>query len=562
MRKFLYGALSATLVLSPISSVLAAEQTTVSSQAEIATEETTITLSDEKILVDGTAAKTNTKQAVYTSHDIIYYEDKDTYTSGNPYGEGTDEDKHAKEEADKHTVVNITKPGTYRISGKLSYGQIFVNVGEEETDQVTLILDNVDINCTVAPAVLFYNVYECDADRTTETATYTVDTSKAGARVIIADDSTNTVVGSYVARIYKDNAEQKKLHKYDAAFYSRMSMEIDGETKGNGVLNITAENEGLDTERHLTINGGKINIQSGDDGINVNEDGISVFTMNDGYLNIYAGNGAEGDGIDSNGWNVINGGTVISLANPNSPDGGIDSDMGSFINGGTVIGAGNMYDPLEDNSKQLFMSLQLTKSTDQLLAVLQENDQTEFAYDFPHDYTYISFSTPSLKEGTYQVYQGGTITGTQENGYYATITSYLKGTQLHHGGNSTPFSPNGERPEGMQNGEMPALPEDMQNGERPELPADMQNGERPELPEGMQNGERPELPADMQNGEVPTPPEGAQNGNMMGKPFSMISSSNSESYDFILNQTSKSFTNISGSQVNDETTSSTTQTES
>ena len=27
---------------------------------------------------------------------------------------------------------------------------------------VTLILDNVDVTCTVAPALIFYNVYECD----------------------------------------------------------------------------------------------------------------------------------------------------------------------------------------------------------------------------------------------------------------------------------------------------------------------------------------------------------------------------------------------------------------
>ena len=289
MRHFFYGALSISLALSPIYPIWAATSTQAANvtakESTITTEAVSIQLSDEKILVDGIAASTKESDAVYTSHDIIYYEDKDTYASGNPYGEGTDKDKHSAEEAAKHTVVNITKPGTYRISGKLSYGQIFVNVGKEETDKVTLILDNADITCTVAPAVFFYKVYECDGDATIDTASNTVDTTNAGARVILADDSTNTINGSYVARILKDQTEEKKLHKYDGAFYSRMSMEIDGETKGNGILNINAENEGLDSELHLTINGGKINIQSKDDGINVNEDGISVFTMNDGYLN-------------------------------------------------------------------------------------------------------------------------------------------------------------------------------------------------------------------------------------------------------------------------------------
>lgn len=550
LKKFLYGLVSATLILSSVTPIFAKEiATTTSAQTKISSEEVSISLSDTAILVNGETASTNSSDAVYTSHDIIYYEDKDTYDSGNAYGEGSENDKHSSEEALKHTVVNITKPGTYRISGQLSYGQIFVNVGKDEADKVTLILDNVDINCSVAPAVFFYKVYECDADATTETATNKVDTSDAGARVIIADDSVNNVTGSHVARIYKDTAEQKKLHKYDGAFYSRMSMEIDGETKGNGVLNITADNEGLDTELHLTINGGIINIQSCDDGINVNEDGISVFTMNDGYLTVYAGNGAEGDGIDSNGWNVINGGTVISLANPKSMDGGIDSDMGSTINGGTVIGAGNMYDPLEDDSKQLFMFLQLAEKTDQLLVVTDENNNPVFAYDFPNNYTYISFSTPELTEGTYHVYEGGTITGTETDGFYTTITSYQEGTKLHHGGTSTNQNMGMMTP--PQGGNGPSFQED---GTLPTMP---NNDQTP--PEGMTNGEHPTPPNGMANGERPTPPEGMTNGGGFGGgPQGMQSSGETESYDFVLTASNKGFTNVSSTGISASTSGTTT----
>jgi hypothetical protein len=127
----------------------------------------------------------------------------------------------------------------------------------------------------------------------------------------------------------------KKLHKYDGAFYSKMSMNIYGDQKNTGVLNIYAENEGLDSEMHLTIHGGNIHIESGNDGINTNEDGISVTTVNGGKLTIrVTGETGEGDGIDSNGYLVINGGTVIAAACSNSADAGIDSDMGIHINGG------------------------------------------------------------------------------------------------------------------------------------------------------------------------------------------------------------------------------------
>ena len=311
-----------------------------------------IQLSDQLITVDGDDATTNDKEAVYIANDIVYYEEGKDFT----YGEGEKEDEHSKEEAQAHTVVHITQPGTYVVSGKLSKGQIAVDLGEDAKDDpeavVTLVLNNVDITCSVAPGVIFYNVYECATDEEAE-AVKEVDTSAAGARVLIPDGTNNTVTGSYVARIYKSvelNEEgtkvvdSKKLHKYDGAFYSKMSMNIDGGTQNTGVLNIFAENEGLDTELHLTLNGGTINIVSGNDGINTNEDNVSVTTVNGGFLNIRVdGSTGEGDGIDSNGWLVINGGVVNTSACATSMDAGIDSDKGIHINGGTVIAGGNMF---------------------------------------------------------------------------------------------------------------------------------------------------------------------------------------------------------------------------
>ena len=229
---------------------------------------TSIVLSDDGVTVDGEAAPTAETAAVYTAHDIVYYEAGRDFT----YGEGTEADEHTAEEAAAHTVVHITQPGTYAVSGTLSAGQIAVDLGEDaEDDQsavVTLILNGADITCTVAPAVIFYSVYECGSTDE-DTAAATVDTSAAGANVLIADGTVNNVTGSYVARIYEPDsvvlsedgtevADSSKLHKYDGAFYSKMSMNVGGGEDGSGVLNITADNEGLDTELHLTINGGTV----------------------------------------------------------------------------------------------------------------------------------------------------------------------------------------------------------------------------------------------------------------------------------------------------------------
>ena len=443
-----------------------------------------IVLNDAGVTVNGETAATSDENAVYVSNDIIYYEDKDSYESGNPYGEGEEADKHSAEEAAAHTVVNITQPGTYQVTGTLSAGQIFVNVGEEETDKVTLILNGVDITCEVAPAVLFYDVYECDEDASEETATKDVDTTNAGAKVILADGSVNNVTGSYVAKIYKDNDEEKKLHKYDAAFYSKASMEISGEEKGDGILNISAENEGLGSEMHLTINGGNINIQSTDDGINTSEDYVSVCTINGGKLNVQASLGKEGDGIDSNGWLVINGGTVMASSNPTSQDAGIDSDMGIYINGGTVIACGNMYDNVEAESMANTMVLQFADGAKGDLVVKDSNDTELIAFACAADYSNVVISSDAITEGTYQVYNGE--------------------TQLSHSGmmmgmgGGRPQMPNGEMSEGGKfgEGEMPQMPEGSEilgggkfgEGEMPQMP----EGERPQMPNGgmTESGER------------------------------------------------------------------------
>ena len=219
--------------------------------------ETVITLSGDGLTVNG-GGETDT---VYTSHDIVYYEEKTAYESGNPYGAGSKTDMHTAEEAQAHTVVNITAPGAYRLSGKLSAGQIRIDLGEDAASDpdavVELILDGADITCTVAPAILFRNVYECDGGWNTETAQPTVDTADAGANLILAENSRSTVSGSYVAKIYKDAEGEKKLWKQDGAVYSYMSMNV----YGPGALGITAENEGLNSELHLTISVGGVHGQ-------------------------------------------------------------------------------------------------------------------------------------------------------------------------------------------------------------------------------------------------------------------------------------------------------------
>ncbi len=256
---------------------------------------------------------------------------------------------HSAEEAYQNPVIHITEPGEYVIEGSFN-GQLWFDFGEEEdafadpSAAVTVILNGADVNCSVAPAIVFHDVYECD-NTWEEKETYSdiTDLSDAGVKIILADGTENNFTGANVYRLLKSKYKkegstvQKKLWKMDGAFYSFQSMRISGEEKGTGILNITSTTfEGLDSELHMTIDGGYVNIFSQDDGINVNEDHVSVFTMNDGHLTIFASLGSEGDVIDSNGFIRINGGQIAGTSK--SPgDELLDSDEGTYIDEKAVV---------------------------------------------------------------------------------------------------------------------------------------------------------------------------------------------------------------------------------
>ena len=450
-----------------------------------------------------TGTKPSGEDAVYIAHDIFYYtevpaegykmvfyddemewvyyypvEEYSEYIWANLPVRGNDVPTammHSEAEAWQNPVLHITQPGTYELSGTWQ-GQIWIDLGDQDdtfTDEnakVTLILNGVDVTCTVAPALVFYSVYEADntwEDR--DTYSPEVDISDAGAHIVIADDSENSFSGTNVYRMlktkYKDEDStaavkvQKKQRKLDGAFYSFRSLLIEGQEKGNGVLNIISGFEGLDSELHLTLNSGKVNIQSQDDGMNVNEDGVSVLTVNGGELHIVAGLGAEGDGVDSNGYLVVNGGVVISAAKPQS-DSGLDSDRGSFVNGGYVVATGSTMDWAETDSRQVTMNLQFAadQSSDEAIIVTDTNGKVIFAYDPDKDETTGSnnrgyrgavISSPEFKVGeTYHVYVGGDVEGSEMDGLYdvTTVTGFSGAVrQVYTGTDVRGFGPGGMR---------------------------------------------------------------------------------------------------------------------
>lgn len=259
---------------------------------------------------------------------------------------------HTEEEAAENKVLHITEAGTYILSGEWK-GQISIDLGDtdevftDENQKVNIVLNGANITCTVAPGIVFKNVYECDNTwEESEEHSVQVDTINAGATVTVADGTDNTVSGENIFRMlktkYKDENStdeiktQKKMRKIDAALYSYMTMNITAEEEGTGTLTVNSGFEGIDSELHMNIMGGNITVNSQDDGMNVNEDDVSVMIFSGGNVTVNAALGAEGDGVDSNGFIRIDGGT-ININGIRVPDSALDSEDGISYNGGTVI---------------------------------------------------------------------------------------------------------------------------------------------------------------------------------------------------------------------------------
>lgn len=405
---------------------------------------TVISLNNEKILIND--QEINNSNGVSISNDIIYYEEgKDE-----SYGEGDENDSHSEQEANKHQVIKITEPGTYRISGELDYGQLLIDLGEDAKEDpnavVNLILDNVALTSTVSSAIVVLNAYEC----ATEEASASVNTDNAGFNLILADDSVNSINGSHVAKIYEEGT-QDKLYKFDGAIESYVSLNIDGERKNNGQLNVQADREGIESGMHITINGGNIHIESCDDAINASEDGISVLTINNGSITALSTFGSEGDGMDSNGWIVINGGTVVAVANPQSMDSGVDSDNGVIINKGTLLATGNMYDEIAKESNQQFIVMNLSTSLekDTNLALKDSNEETIAAFKLPENSSVMVYSSADLVEDTYTLYQVNEIKATLKGYLYSSIESLTDLTQIDYSNsNNMRKDPSKNMPEG------------------------------------------------------------------------------------------------------------------
>ena len=197
--------------------------------------------------------------------------------------------------------LTIDAPGTYRLSGALSDGQVVVNTDAEGV--VRLILDGVDIHNETGAAIYVEN-----ADK---------------VLVYLAENSENSLSDGSEYTLTDPESDEP-----NAALFSKDNLTIDGP----GSLRVTANyNDAIASKDGLIINSGNLTIFSVDDGLR-GKDYVLIRSAN---LTI----NASGDGIKSDesedsskGWIIIESGNINIQAGQD----GIDAETAVTIEDGAI----------------------------------------------------------------------------------------------------------------------------------------------------------------------------------------------------------------------------------
>lgn len=198
-------------------------------------------------------------------------------------------------------TVTISESGEYVVEGSISDGQIIVDIPDTDTGVVSLILNDVEVNCSDSAALYVKNAEKV---------------------VLSLVDGTLNTFSDGKSYVYDDEAEEEP----NACIFSNDDLVISG--KGKLVV-LGNFNNGIVSKDDLTITGGIIDVTAVNNGIK-GKDSIAVLdsdiTVNAGADGIKADNATEAE----QGYIIIDGGEFDIT----SGEDGIQAETCMVINGG------------------------------------------------------------------------------------------------------------------------------------------------------------------------------------------------------------------------------------
>lgn len=221
---------------------------------------------------------------------------------------------------------------------------------------------------------------------------------------------------------------------------------IHAETKliiNGGDINISQSYEGIEGAE-ITINDGTIHIVSSDDGINVASgtasqgggfggqnnaasNGLHLY-INGGYIYV----NANGDGLDSNGSITMTGGTVIVNGPSANGNGALDYDGSFKITGGYLIAVGSsgmaQIPGTSSTQNSVLIGFTAAQNAGTLVNIQSADGKALVTFKPAKRFQSLAFSSKDLANGSYDVYIGGSSTGTEKDGIFSTGT-YSGGTK-------------------------------------------------------------------------------------------------------------------------------------
>lgn len=250
------------------------------------------------------------------------------------------------------SVVTISQPGTYSITGSCPDGQLIINCGG--SDDVFLILNNVDLTCTNAPAILCENagkltvtLAENSVNSLSDGTGYTTESGEdTGAALFSRDTLVINGTGALsVNGIYKDGIVCK-----------------DGLKLCGGTISVTSAEDGIIGKDYLLAAAGEVTVNSGLDCIkstNSAETDKGYVSVTGGSYRLISGNdGIQAEtslNISGGEINIISGGGSSTVEYQRDDNGGMTggrwgdfSDMdGSFDFGGMTDSSGSSADSMK-----------------------------------------------------------------------------------------------------------------------------------------------------------------------------------------------------------------------